>query len=113
MDTYARQLAMEALRLANTTSNGVGQITPSVGGPVTVPALSAGASVSLTIPFTPAITGTYVPVPTLFAAPTLLAGLTLAGVTAKTTTSVTVTVKAATVAVAAGGTVSVVCFKTT
>lgn len=113
MDTYARQLAMEALRLANTCSGGVAALTPSVGGPVVVGPLSLGASAQITIPFTPAITGSYVPLPSLYGTATLLAGLTLAGVTAQTSTSVTVTVKAGTLAVAAGATVGVVCFRTT
>ena len=112
MDTYARQLAMEALRLANTTSGGVTALTPSVGGPVVVGPLSLGASAQITIPFTPEITGPYVPIATLYGTATLLAGLTLAGITGQTSTAVTVTVKAGTLAVAAGATVGVVCFRT-
>lgn len=112
-DVYARQLAMEALQRVQTATGGMAALTPSVGGPVAVGALSLGATASITIPFTPEITGNYVPLPTLYGTPTLLGGLALSGVTAKTPTSVTVSVKAATLAVAAGATVTVVCFKTT
>ncbi|WP_433731013.1 hypothetical protein ACQP2Y_21595 [Actinoplanes sp. CA-051413] len=113
MDSYARQLAMEALRLANTAGTTITQVTPSVGGPVTVPALSVGGSVAVVVPFAPAISGGYVPVPSLYGTTSLIGGLGIAGITAKTPTSVTVLVRADKLAVAAGASLSIVCFRTT
>jgi hypothetical protein len=112
MDPYARHLAMEALRLANAADTGVARVSPSVGGPVTVPALSVGATASVVVPFTPPITASYVPIPSLYGTSSLLGGLSIAGVSAKTSSSVTVMVRAEKLAVAAGATVSVVCFRT-
>ncbi len=111
-DVHARQMAAQAMQRANAMTQQMAAAVPSQGTAV-VPALSLGASTQVVVTISPPISGSYVAVPVLLASATLLAGLTVGGIVAKTETTVTVLVRAPLVAVAAGAVLQIVAFKTT
>lgn len=106
-DMIARKMAAENKAACAASA---AALAPSVGS-AAVGALAPGASTPVTVSFTPEITGNYVPVPTLQGGASLIGNLVIGGVSAKTSTTVTVVVKAPLVAVAAGATVVVTCFR--
>ncbi len=118
VDTYARQLAMEARQANGTNAAGIASNTAALAallpvvGSVAVPALALGASTTLTVTWPTAITQAYEPLPYLTAAQaSLLGNLVIGGVVSKTTTQVQVVVRAPLLAVAAGATLRVVALK--
>jgi hypothetical protein len=113
MDSIARQMAQQALQRAELARAASAVLMPSTGS-AAVPALSLGASATVVVPLFPELPDlNYQPIPVLFGAASLLGGLSLLGVVARTTTSVSVQVKAPLVAVGVGATVQVTAFRTT
>ncbi len=104
-DTYARQIAWQAKQASEAA-------TPVVRS-VDVPALSLGGSATLTVALPDMGNAVFAVVPTLLASATLLGGLSVGGIVARTRTSVSVLVRAPLVAVAAGAVLQVVCFRAT
>lgn len=117
-DPYARQMARAAQVAADaaavSAAGAASSLTMSrpVVGTATVPALALGASTTITVTVADMGQTGYLVVPILYGSASLLGALQVGGVTARTATQVSVLVRAPLLAVAAGATLTVACWRT-